>query len=148
MSKSRPRRPNRNVEYTFLFKNKKRYTLRFVEEDDNGYLSFYNLTTKHYAKPMTLRHFDWILEHNLIYSKEVNTPLVTTIKYSRQDKMNLRILKALTEEETSVVNSKLAYTVDELDIRYRQALRDKDDDKIRIYRMICESIGHMIKTAN
>ncbi len=148
MSKYKPRKPNPNVAYTFLFPNGKRYTLRFIRENENGALIFYNLTTRQNAKPCTLRHFDYMLEHNLVWSERCDKQLRVSLNLSRQDKMNLRVLKGLTGEEIKRVNAELAYSVEELDARYRKALIDKDDSKIGAYRIICESIVQMVKTAN
>lgn len=146
MSKYRPRKPNPNVEYTFLFPSGRRYTLRFMRENENGSLVFYNLTTKQNVKPMTLRRFDYMLDKNLMWSKRCDKPLQVSLNLSRQDKINLRVLKGLTEDEKAVVNSKLAYDVEELDARYRKAVIDKDDSSIVAYRAICESIAEMAKT--
>ena len=150
MSKNKPRKPNPYVEYTFFFPNNcKRYTLRYVHENEKGLLIFYNLTTKQYAKPMTLRHFDWILQYNLIHTKKVVGPVkVVNVKLSRRDKLNFRLLKSLSKDEIKHVNSMLAYTVNELEARYKKALMDKEELDINAYRKICESIGYMIETAN
>ena len=149
MSKYKPRKPNPDVEYTFLFPSGRRFTLRFIGENENGALIFFNVTTKERCKkPITARRFDYMLDHNLVWSKKVETPLKMNSKLSRKDKMNLRAIKSLTEDEKAHVNSKLAYTVDELVLRYRKAINDNDKDKIGCYRLICDSIVNMLKTAN
>lgn len=148
MSKYKPRYPKENVEYTFSFANHRRHTLRFLRENENGYLIFYNKTTKCETKPMTLRRFDYMLDHNLVYSNVNVEPVKLAIKLTRQDKMNFRVLKTLSEEEKALINSKLAYTVDELELRYRKACELNEKDKLSAYRLICDGIINMLKTAN
>lgn len=148
MSKYKPIKPKENVEYTFVFKKKKggysRYTLRFLFEDENGMLVFFNVTTKQKAKPMTLRHFDWIYERNLIFYKKVEDGADCTpaLKINVRDKRNLRMLKGLELAERRKIKETLPYDVEELQERYIKAI--KDNDGINVFRMICDSISKMI----
>lgn len=147
MSKYKPRKPREDIEYTFVFKKKQggfsRYTLRFLYEDENGMLVFFNVTTKQKAKPMTLRHFDWIYERDLIFYKKVGkAECIAEVKISVRDKRNLRMLKGLELAERRKIEETLPYDVDELQERYIKAL--KENNGINAFRMICDGISEMI----
>ena len=149
MSKYKPRKPREDIEYTFVFKNGKRYTMRFLGYDENDKLLFFNLTTKQKVnKPMTLRHFDWLMEKNLWCCKKACTDFKEPLKINQRDKRNLRLFTGLTEAEIELINANLAYTVSDLKERYLKAIKEKDVTAIDGYRAICESIADMILTSN
>lgn len=57
--------PNENVEYTFIFPNRKEYTLVFFKEDANGRLIFFNKTTDTMTS-MPKDRFSYLGRFNLV----------------------------------------------------------------------------------
>ena len=104
MSKDNPREPDYNHEYTFIFENGKRRTLRFMGKDEDGKLLFLNIKTKTPTKPMTLRRFDYLYEFNLVKSNYCEIPLKNYLG-SNQDYGNVATKSNVTEKEARLLKA-------------------------------------------
>lgn len=140
MSKRYPKKPKFDIEYSFVFTNGSRATLRLHSINDDGTYKFYNVDTKQFAKKnCSPRHFDYMCQYNLTRARPATSPIEIEVreKYPVIDTRNLRFLEALDESQKPRFTYFFDDTVENFIKRYKTALRRFDEETINELRHAC-----------
>lgn len=165
MSKKNLVKPQKNIDYTFIFSDGKHHTLRYYGENDAGKYIFFNVKTKKFVAPMTPRRFDYMYERQLKcmhYAQTNTTASKSSTEQTKSERLlfdknkaasfassveqedsgnidhrNIRFLTALTASERKDVESFLGKNIDEFISEYNKSIKDDDLAGLTIARFAC-----------